>query len=197
MHKNDRIIILLGLFIVVIALTGAAVFGESKPMDNEDKGIIDYHLWPVSTNPIRSINGERINENSDTTITINDINETYVIEVHFELHWEDEANTKDAGALKIQNKPDYFNFTVFTPWEEMFTSEMTGSTNGGAGQILLDIIAPDEPGAATGDWRVTIYCGDCGDQWLLGPTGQDRYKVEDDTGNNWLLLYYFEFYTNN
>jgi len=197
MHKNDRIIILLGLFIVVIALTGAAVFGESKVMEDDDDSILDYHLWPVNTGAIKSITGERINENSDIMITINDINETYVTEVHFELHWEDEANQKDAGVLKVQNKPDYFNFTIVTPWEETIDSDTGASSYGGAGQLLVDIIVPDEPEAAMGDWRVNIHCGDCGDQVLIGLSGEELATVEEDTGNNWLLLYYFEFHTNN
>ena len=197
MHKNDRIIILLGIFIVVIALTGAAVFGESKLMDEGDEPMLDYHLWDVSTNAVKTITGERINENSDVSIIINDINESYVTDVHFELRWEDEANTKDAGALKVQNKPDYFNFTIVTPWEETIDSDTAASSYGGAGQLLVDVSVPDEAGAATGDWRVTIHCGDCGDQVLIGPSGEERATVEEDTGNNWLLLYYFEFHTNN
>jgi hypothetical protein len=197
MHKNDRIIILLGLFITVIAITGAAVFGESKLMEAEDEGILDYHLWPITTSVGKTITGERINENSDELITINDINETHVTAVHFELHWEDEDNLKDAGVYKVNNKPDYFNFTIITPWEETIDSDTAASSYGGAGQLLVDVSVPDEPGATTGDWRITIHCGDCGDQVLIGPSGEERATVEEDTGNNWLLLYYFEFHTNN
>jgi len=192
MHRNDRIIIYLGLVLVVIALVGAAVGGSPKGMEEDFEPELDITDWPIVRSQIGRIVGEELQENTNTTIMINNINESYLITVYFELHWEDEANSKEAGLLKIINEPDYFHFEVFTPWEELFISEMIGSSDG-TGQILMDVPVPDDEDTL-GEWQVTIYCHDCGDQASTGPLGT---TVEEDTGNGWALTYYYSFYSNN
>jgi hypothetical protein len=195
MHKNDRIIIFLGVILVIIALVGAAVGGSPKITEDGVKPEEDYHTWPTKRSSIQHIIGEVLAENSYTTITISNINESYLTQVFFELHWEDEDNLKDAGVYKVQNKPDYFNFTVVTPWEEEFNSETAASSYGGAGVILLDVPVPDDE-SSLGDWRITIYCGDCGDQVIVGVIGGEGPVAEEDTGNGWELSYYYEFHSN-
>ena len=192
MHKNDRLIIFIGIILVVIALVGAVVSGSPKEPGGDEPPEQNYQNWPVERSSLKHITGEVLQENTNTMITINDINESHMITVYFELHWEDEANSKDTGLIKVVNEPDYFHFEVFTPWEEQFVSDMMGSIDG-SGQILMDIPVPDTD-QTRGEWQVTIYCHDCGDQVSTGPLGT---SVEADTGNGWELTYYYSFYTNN
>jgi hypothetical protein len=198
MHKNDRTIVFLGLIIVIIALVGAGISGAPKIVEGDDKDPSDdYKNWPTKRSSVYHVIGEELAEGSSTTITITNINDTYITRVFFELHWEDEDNIKDAGGLKVENKPDYFNFSVMTPWGQFNLSENLGSEYGGAGQILMDITVP-EMGAAADEWLVTITCVDCGDQVVVGPiTGTELYTYEADDSNGWELSYYYEFHTNN
>jgi hypothetical protein len=197
MIKNDKNIILLGIFIVIIALAGAGISGTPKiSEDGTDDIVDDYTKWPLKRSSMYHVSGEPLNENSFTTLTITNINDTYITRVFFELHWEDEDNIKDAGISKIVNEPDYFNFSVLTPWEQFNNSDTLGSEYGGSGLILLDIDIP-EIDAARGDWVVTVYCGDCGDQVVVGPGGTVLSTYETDDSNNWELSYYYEFHTNN
>ena len=195
MHRNDRIMLFLGIILVIIALAGAAVSGVPKlDSDGGDDGM-DYHDWPIRSISPKKIIGERLNENSDITLNITDINETYLVNVYFELHWEDEDNVKDAGVYKVKNKPDYFNYTVISPWMQVYISDTIPSSDG-TGVIHMDIPVPEDEGII-GEWLVTIHCGDCGDQVLYGEVAGELLTVEEDTGNNWELTYYYEFHTNN
>lgn len=195
MHKNDRIIIFLGVILVIVALVGAAVGGS--PKDTEDGSVPeeDYHNWPIRRSSVQHIIGEVLAENSDTTITITNINESYLTHVYFELHWEDEDNLKDAGYYKVENQPDEFNFTIITPWGDMIQSDTGLSSYGGAGVIMKDTPVPDDE-TARGNWEVTISCGNCGDQVAVGPVVGEGPVVEEDNGNGWDLLYYYEFHSN-
>ena len=46
-----------------------------------------------------------------------------------------------------------------------------------------------------GNWSVMIHCGDCGNQVLIGPSGDERATVEEDNGNTWVLIYYYEYHS--
>lgn len=196
MHRNDRIIIYLGLVLVVIALVGAAVGGSPKGIEEGFEPELDIHDWPIRTSSIRHITGEVLAENSNVTITISDINESYITEVFFELHWEDEDNIKDAGFYKVENQPDYFNFTVVSPSDQMYFSDTEASTHGGSGIIEMNIPMPEDE-EVLGDWTVIIYCGECGNQVVVGEIIGEGPTVEEDTGNGWALTYYYLFRTNN
>ncbi|WP_455392529.1 hypothetical protein [[Eubacterium] cellulosolvens] len=195
MHRNDRIMILLGIILVIVALVGAAVGGSPKISEDGTEPEVDYHDWPTKRSSVQHITGEVLSENSYTTITISNINESYITHVYFELHWEDEDNLKDAGYYKVENQPDYFNFTVLTPWGDQIDSDTGASSHGGAGVILEDTPVPDDE-SSRGDWVVTIYCGDCGDQVAVGPVVGEGPVVEEDTGNGWELSYYYDFHSN-
>ena len=70
MHKNDRIIILLGFFITLIALVGAAVGGIPKAIDDSEEDFVDFTSWDVRTSSTTHVSGTGV-ENSDETISIN------------------------------------------------------------------------------------------------------------------------------
>lgn len=192
MHRNDRIIVFLGVIIAIIALVGAGVGGSPK-MEEDTEPEINYHDLPIKSSAMKHITGEVLNEYSGTLVEINDINESYVTKVYFELHWEDEANIRDPGVGKIENQPDYFNFTVITPWQAEILSDTVASEDG-AGVIMMEIPVPED-GEVRGKWSIFIYCGECGDQVVIGPLGRELFTYEEDTGNGWELSYKFDFHT--
>ena len=194
MHRNDRLMIMLGILVVIIALIGAAVGGSAKIDDVVQDEIVNPLAWPVSTSPVKHISGN-LNENSHETIGL-EVNDTYVTKVIIELNWLDEAPATGPG--RYENQPDTFNFTVVTPWDAIISSDEMPNPIGEAGQVREEIIVPEEgvkTSAALGTWDITIYCGNCGDQTprvsILG------IRDIQDTGNAWALTMVYEFHTNN
>ncbi len=190
MRRNDRIMIILGIVIVIIALVGAAVGGSPKITEEDEESAVDFRNWPIRTSPIRHISGSS-QENSDEVIVIN-VTDKYVVRVVVELNWLDEAPERN----NLENQPDSFNFTVFTPWEETISSDDVFNPIGNAGQITETIVTPEEgiEDAAIGEWTISIHCGNCGDQ--VPTINIIGLREVEDTGNDWVLDYYYEFHTN-
>jgi len=193
MHRNDRMIIFLGIIIVVIALVGAAVGGSPKVKKDGEDEEDDYTKWPIKDSDVKHISGSS-SENSDETVIFN-ITDKYVLRITYELNWLDEADTTGLG--DYTNQPDSFNFTVLTPWEEAFSSDNVFNPQGNAGLITETIEIPEEviKDGAIGEWTLMIHCGECGDQTPRVSLG--GYRDIQDTGNDWILTRYYEFHTNN
>ncbi len=192
MHKNDRIIVLLGIVIIVIALVGAAVGGKPKSEETgSDEKFNDYRSWPIKESSAKHTSGSS-QENSDETLVFN-ITDNYVTQLIIELNWLDETS----DSRNYENQPDSFNFTVFTAWDEVISSDDVFNPVGEAGLITETITIPEEgiKDAAIGEWTISIHCGNCGDQVpivsLLG------LREIEDTGNDWILNYHYEFHSNN
>ena len=191
MHRNDRLIIMLGIAVVLIALIGAAVGGQPKTEDMVGDEEEDFANWPIRDSESRHINGN-LNENSHETVTIL-LNESYITKVKITLNWLDEAPL----TIRHENEPDSFNFTILTPWGETIESIEVANEPGQAGIIAEEKIIPEDgikDNAAQGEWKVTIYCGDCGDQVLKRPSV--GLFDQPDTGNDWSLSYTYSFHTN-
>lgn len=194
MHKNDRIIVMLGLIVIIVALIGAAVGGgpEQEEDIGEDKlKILDL---PIKNSPVKTQRGT-LTENSDETLILS-VNESYVTKVVIELNWLDEAPATGPGSY--ENQPDSFNFTVYTPWNEIFESDTVQNPIGQAGLIREEIIVPEDgikSSAAFGEWRVVIFCQNCGNQVPLVSI-IDLREIEDDS-NDWALTFQYWFHTNN
>ncbi len=191
MHRNDRLMIMLGLAVTIVALIGAAVGGRPKLEDFSENQKVDFTDWPIRDSGVKHTTST-LTENSDETIIVL-INESYVTKVLIELNWLDEAPT----TMRHENQPDTFNFTVYTPWEAVVSSDDVENTIGQAGQIQEEITTPEDGikiNAAKGEWRINIHCGNCGDQILKRP-GLGLFNIED-TGNAWELSYTYWFHSN-
>lgn len=185
---------MLGFFVLLVALIGAAIGGSPKIVDHDDDDMVDFRDWPIRSSPNKHLNGH-LEENSGEDIFIN-ITEKYVTKITIELNWLDEADKTGLG--DFQNKPDSFNFTVYTPWGLVVSSDDILNPPGGAGLIVEEVMIPEEvmdTNIATGEWRINVHCGNCGDQEprvsIIG------IRVDEDTGNDWALSYQFDFHTNN
>jgi len=190
-----ELIIICSIIITILSLSGC--IEDSNDNDNNDQNLEeDWRYWPIIKSSVNQTIGEVLAENSITTITIYNINESYLTQVFFELHWNDEDNLKDNGTYKVQNQPDYFNFTVNSPWGERYYSETLGNSHNGSGIIFLNISVPSTY-EGDGSFLVNIYCGDCGDQVAVGPGVSEGPVVEEDAGNGWELLYYYKYHSKN
>ena len=193
MHRNDRLIILLGLFVTIIALVGAAIGGRPKVPEGESEEVVDYTDLPIVHSPQKTLKGNS-QEFTDQMVNFN-VSDEYVISVNLELHWKDESNAQGLG--RYQNQPDGFNFTVYTPWGEVIESESRLNEINIGGVIEETIMIPTEgiKDTAMGKWDVNIHCDNCGDQ---EPT-VNVVGARDiaDTGNAWVLIYIYEFHSSN
>jgi hypothetical protein len=186
--------LMIGFFVIIIALVGAAIGGSPKPTEDAGKDIDDFRNWPLKPSEMRHLNGH-LNENSDETIIMN-VTEKYVTSVLIELNWLDEADATGPG--DYENQPDSFNFTITTPWGTKISSDEVYNPLNQAGYISKNVTIPEEgveSSTALGEWKVTIHCGNCGNhQPRINFSG---FREIEDNGNDWALSYKYEFHTNN
>ena len=62
--------LMLGFFVVLVALIGAAVGGSPKIVDDDDDKIVDFREWPIKSSPNKHMNGH-LEENTGEDIFIN------------------------------------------------------------------------------------------------------------------------------
>ena len=191
MHRNDRMMVMLGIMVVIVALIGAAVGGKPAIDESTEDEEIPFSEWPIKDGPVKHISGH-LNENTDESRSIF-INYSYIIEVTIKLNWLDEAPATGPG--RYENQPDSFNFTVSTPWGAFISSDAVYNSIGQAGLIEERILVPQEgieTSAAQGEWIINIYCLECGDQ----EPQISILNLRDiaDNGNAWALEYQFKFH---
>jgi hypothetical protein len=191
LHRNDRLIVFIGLIIVVIALIGAAIGGTPKLPDDGGDEVVNFRDWPIVESVQKHVSGSAT-EQSDEVVVIN-ITEMYITKIYFTLNWLDEAPATGLG--DYTNEPDEFNFTVLTPWDEPFESEDRFNEIDAAGVIELTVAIPEKgvETAALGEWEINIHCGICGNHVPRFNVGGVR-EIEDN-GNDWVLTYYYEFHS--
>jgi hypothetical protein len=191
MHRNDRLIVMLGIIVVIVALIGAAVGGRPEIDVLSEEKEIPIKNWPIKEGPVKHISGY-LNENSDETRSIF-LNYSYITEVTIKLNWLDEAPATGPG--RYENQPDSFNFTVTTPWGGFISSDVVYNTVGQAGLIEERILVPEEgieTSDAEGEWIINIYCLECGEN---EPTiSFTNARDIADNGNAWALEYLFKFH---
>jgi MFS family permease len=129
------------------------------------------------------------NSPADTQFTIGEVN---VIEVTFTLTWTDEPD----ATIRHVNEPDEFALEVFAPDGRDFSTDSRFNPQGGTGQVSLSVdFEPDEDPYinGTGDWTVTVLCGQCGDHVLWRPSS--GIFDQPDNGNAWNLDVDYRFYS--
>jgi len=128
-------------------------------------------------------------ENSEDTIAI-PIDEENINSITFTLTWTDES----AGTGFV-NDPDEFSLQVESPDGRSSSDGPRTNPQGGEGQLTVKIsFSPDKDPylEGTGNYNVTLICGNCGDQHSAGPIG--IIPGPEDTGNTWDLTVEYEYY---
>jgi dipeptide/tripeptide permease len=116
------------------------------------------------------------NDDSDHTFMVTQAN---VHNVTFTLRWQDEAPQR----IGWTNNPDTFSLLVTPPNGSSVESDPTPT---GTNTVRVPFPPQEDPYYnATGDWIVTVQCGNCGDQEpFINPTG---LREVADNGNAWTL----------
>ena len=205
--KNDNAILGVGIIILLISLSGAAVLEGEKPGDND-------LLWDVffsqSNRGIHDANGYT-SEGESTHLTV-EVTEPYnITALTFELVWvDDDTSEGNINGIGVVNQPDTFKLTVTDP-SGVDVREVEGSNTvqNRRGVISLSFSIHEIEGNMStltagsaaalrerfmlplgfGNWTVSIACINAGDAEALGTT------VEEDDGNEWTLNVSAEFYT--
>ena len=174
-----KLVIICSIIFSFFSLSGCILYRESNPEYDEE----DWRSWPINQSSEETKSGYSI-ENSDEIVRFN-ITDYYVTKVIIELAWEDEPSKFFRGT----NEPDYFNFTVYTSWGEVYYSELNSSYVREEIEISEANIVNS---SAYGEWTVNIYCGECGDD-----SESFGIRTIPDTGNEWDLTYYYEYHSSN
>lgn len=154
----------------------------------------EWSLWVNYTHRVKGGNNRKIevvsghsDENTDKELTIY-IKDQNIVYINFTLVWKDEEDEEGTT-----NEPDYFAINVTTPWNESKETEEKANEHGKEGSVSLSFINPskeEKNKVATGEYKVIIKCGDCGDQWYTSPHTVGWV----DDGNDWTLI--IEYYYN-
>ena len=162
---------------VVILLIMSIIFADAADQDTIDLNAAGGGFLVPKTQLTTGHSQE--NSESVEPITIADQN---VIIINFTLTWRDEPDQDGR-----RNEPDQFAINVTTPWGARKETAMESNPHGGEGKVFLNFENPAKEkynSMGTGVYNVTIKCGDCDEQWIIGP-----FPVigTTDTGNDWEL----------
>jgi hypothetical protein len=184
--------ILLVIVISVVMFLGIIgrvfLLKENDVIDTEPED--DWRNWPKSLSDPEDRSGYS-EENTDQEIRV-DIHANHVTNITFILNWTDEENTT-SGPRVYENQPDSFMLSVITPWDEEINSSVIANPLGEPGIINLTIAIQEDDianSSAVGGWNVTVHCLDCGDY------DGGSIIMFGDYGNQWELIYYYEYHTN-
>lgn len=187
-NKNPTMMMILSSIIIVLLLCIPVVNILIIDFNKKEKKIEDnWRDWPLDSN--QGYEQGYIDEFNSINISI-EISEKYVTEITFQLSWLDEH----PESPRYINEPDCFEYSVISPWSETFYSELSCGYER-VGEIILNIEISDDhvEEDATGQWIVTIKCGECGDQSHM--IGIAAFRQIPDTGNDWSLSYEFLFHS--
>ncbi len=150
--------------------------------------LTDWSKYEIMAgNPITM--GGYADENTDTLVT-GIIKEENLISMNLILTWTDEPDVQ-YGFRTYENEPDFFSLRVETPNGSEEREGPESNAHGESGEIILTIIfGPDvDPYLnGTGQYNITVECGDCGDLFTTGLIGFT------DDGNDWDLTIDYNYY---
>lgn len=181
---------LVAILFIPILLGGTWAAGTS-PLAEEQEGPSEFTDWSdydIVTGSQSFSDYAAENGASDTVLTMNEVN---VIEVTFTLTWTDEADFSP----RHNNQPDEFALEVFAPDGRDLDADYRSNPSGGSGQVSITVdFEPDKDPYenGTGEWTVTVLCGQCGDQTLWRPSA--GIFDQPDNGNDWDLAVSYRYY---
>ncbi len=198
---NSRITPFAILLVIPLLLGAGFIVGEStyygaEYVDGpETPDVVPWQDYQVVDGAPASY-GDYLAENSEYTTTMN-ITETNVASVVFQLNWQDEPDSRLFGVRPLDNQPDEFSLKVVAPDGKSHTTPVTQnarSENGGTGTVELTIeYTPGDEDPyynGTGDYEITVICGNCGNQ------EPQRFGLlaQNDNGNDWALEVVYNYY---
>lgn len=185
--KISKLSFIVPIVVMILILSVSAGAGTDKYYRGAgEQKVTDWSGYQKQQIDLGSQNGYSA-EKSDIvkTVKIDDVN---ILNVTFTLRWTDEPSS-----IFTQNEPDTFNFTVELPNKTVRGAAQHMNPNGGEGttSIVISYSPQKDPSTeGTGEYKITIKAGDCGDVYYKGT----KIKAEDDKGNEWALDVGYEYY---
>jgi hypothetical protein len=187
---GTKILVIFTIYIILISIgLSGCVDNNNNNSNDEQKTETDWRYWPINQSSVEQESGYS-NENSYEVESFY-LNENYISKVFIELTWEDEPSVYTGGT----NEPDSFQINIITSWQKAFNSEVTSNPLYGEGQIIETIVVPknnDANNSAIGEWSVNIHCVNCGEDI----SNDLLLQATEDSGNSWVLKYYYEYHSN-
>jgi MFS family permease len=173
-------IILVPIILVVTFSMGTKVFYEELvDGDGEEiKPVFEEVVMETSTTG-------STDENSQSDVTFEVSKENYrLTKVGCRLTWQDESSSFFQGT----NEPDNFQVSIMNPNGDTIAESSMETSGSITIDTELNYTIEDFKEQYTGEWRILIEAGDCGDDYA-------RFGVRStpDTGNDWSLEYSYTY----
>ncbi len=205
--KNDSIMLIMGVAVLLIALMGTAVFEGEPPSGNAFLFDVYYSDHSQDIVNLQDYTGEGESDMFTTNFT----GPLNITRIEFEFTWiDDDTSEANVGGLGVQNQPDSFRLTVLDPSGEEQSDEAESDISSEEGIIVLtfefmEIVQNKTENSSSsaealseeittmngiGSWIFTIECLDAGNSETT--TGQ---TTAQDDGNDWNLrvtAFYYE-----
>ncbi len=175
------------ILLIIAQSAGTLTFHELR-YEEETEVMINWDDYDQLTVIVDPISGTA-SENSDVQQNVQ-IMDHNITRATFTLTWTDE----DSQYLQGTNQPDEFSLSVIPPDGTEQTSDITT-----IGEISLTIeidtwkTFKKEYYNGTGQYNVTIYCYDCGDDYAR-PNFFGLVRSTSDTANDWTLEVTYTYY---
>jgi len=180
------------LLLIPMVISAGILAGTNTFYRAEEEGTIaastDWSKYEIVAGSPITMSGYA-DENTDTLVT-GQIKEENLISMNLTLTWTDEPDIQ-YGIRTYENEPDTFSLRVETPDGSEEREGPESNAHGESGEIILTItFDPDvDPYLnGTGQYNITVECGDCGDLFTTGLIGFT------DSGNDWDLTIDYDYY---
>ncbi len=207
LSNNDRLMGILGFFVLIVALIGSTIFEGERPDD-------DSLLFDVIYTPETGLffqEGDYTAEGDSWDHAL-EVNQTNMTQIEFVLTWTDDDTAEaNVGGAGVQNQPDSFRLTIILPNGTEIQDEAESDITSEQGIITINAAIFSLPesnmekmGGSSADevaskvvkvegmgvYNITIECINAGDSQTT--TGQ---TTTNDNGNDWNLDVNVYFYT--
>jgi hypothetical protein len=183
MYKTDRMVIIGGFGITILAFILAIVLATSAVGDVEPPSKVEPE---PDRNMEAASNKGYANELEETPITQEMTNP---INITITLTWTDEP---DRNLLWL-NQPDSFGLQLEGPNGQSGDAPMISNTQGQAGEVTLTMSVDHSNSnwtAGSGEWTITIVAGDAGNQERRRPA----LIGFQDAGNDYDMTIDWDYY---
>jgi hypothetical protein len=182
------------MFIPIVIGIGYAGGTDTFYGDEEDGGggsgrLTDWTKYEILPGAQIALS-DYADQDSETVEEIS-VPEENVLTITFTLTWEDEPDTV-YGFRTYENQGDSFTLSVVAPDNSSERDGPKVNEHGEPGEAIVEIVfEPDiDPYLnGTGNYQVTIECGECQGSFSNGPIGFA------DNGNDWELTVEYEYYS--
>lgn len=192
MHKNDRVIIISGVGVTILAIVLAFIMGSFEVATSAPPPAVPSEPNIVAAAPQTQAGSSDANTEQVIQVPLqNPVNVTVT------LTWTDEPDGTGCPppAARWVNQPDNFGLSIEGPGAANVSAsqEPIPNTHGQPGVVTLTVTVnygDKEWTKATGNWNITVVCGTCGMEAKKRPA----VFGYTDPGNDWEITIEYSGY---